>query len=292
MSHFVKTHIERLFKAAGYELLSLQGDRGGIVQGDGLYLTVSPDIAAAARRYSTDENEIASIEADTEGSRRLEIKLYGGSASPDMEGVWLPQKFVSFLQAECSDLYYKAQKDVDAIFDAEDAPGREWDGARDAYAGTVAEFAAETAEGGRIFLRVIRIADQSFNAYESGDDEVDAAEAADIIEGRTSHGSIEIEIHEIEPEYLDADGPEYGEAFDPSAYDPRDYRSDAAARIIESSGLAWPRMESEAYTLELAADIAAEEGELAASRALHSKAVELGLPLEDHVSEAVASPSP
>lgn len=288
MSIFVETHVTRLFKEAGFEVRNLWGDRGGIVQGDGLELVVAPDVEALLAEFSQEPGLRRRVIEDSHFSRRLELKLYGGSASADLEGIYINEEFLEFVKERASTVYYKAQKEVDAIFDAEDAPDRDWDGARQAYAGIVAEFAAETVDGERIFLRVLRVADQSYNAYESGDAEADAAEAADVVEGRVSHGSVEIQIYEIGPSL----GDDAFEPFDPDAYDPRDYRAKAASRIIEATGLCWPRAESEAYTLELAADLAAEEGEIAASRALLEKAVALGLPLEDSVAEVVSSPSP
>jgi hypothetical protein len=277
MSMFVKSHVARLFKEAGYELVKIEGDRGGIVQGDGLHLVVVPDVGAVARRYSDDEAAIARIVEEARDSRALELSLYGGSVSADMEGVWLSDEFVSFLKEECEDVYYRAQREVNAIFDAEDASDREWDDTRDAYVGIADEFAAQTSDGGRLFIRVNRVADQSFNAYESGDDAADIADATDIVEGRSSHGTVEIEIYEIAPDYVDEDKVQFDLPFSTDAYDPRMFRSDEASRIISAAGLVWPRSETEAYTLDLAGELVDDEDEPAAARALKVRAAELGL---------------
>ena len=163
MSHFVREHVTRVFKDAGYDLLDIHGDRGGIVQGDGLHLVVTADITAAAGRYSNDPAVTAEILKDAEASQRLKLSLYGGSSSADREGVWLSDEFISFLKEECTEIYYSAQNDVNAIFDAEDAPDREWNGREQVYVGTVDEFVIDDNEGRRMFVRVSRKADQSFN---------------------------------------------------------------------------------------------------------------------------------
>lgn len=276
MSHFVREHVTRVFKDAGYDLLDIHGDRGGIVQGDGLHLVVTPDITAAAGRYSNDPAVTAEILKDAEASQRLKLSLYGGSSSADREGVWLSDEFISFLKEECTEIYYSAQNDVNAIFDAEDAPDREWNGREQAYVGTVDEFAIDDNEGRRMFVRVSRKADQSFNAYESGDEEADTADAASIIEGRSSHGSVDIEIH-----HVDVDGTigsfDLFRIVSPEEYDTRDYPAGEASRVVSGAALIWPRDEQDAHTLDLAAELAADEDEHAVAAALKARAIERGL---------------
>jgi hypothetical protein len=157
--------------------------------------------------------------------------------------------------------------------------------------GVADEFAAQTSEGGRLFIRVSRVADQAFNAYESGDDEADLADATDIVEGRSSHGTDEIEIYEIEPDYMDDDKVEFDLLFAADAYDTRRFKPEEASRVISGVGLVWPRSDTEAHTLALAAELADDEDEPAAARALRARAVELGLPMEFE-QEQSASPSP
>ena len=276
MSHFVREHVTRVFKDAGYDLLEIHGDRGGIVQGDGLHLVVSPDITAAAGRYSSDPSVIAEILKDAEASGRLELALYGGSSSVDREGIWLSDEFISFLKEECAEIYHSAQNDVNAIFDAEDAPDREWNGREQAYVGTVDEFAVDDNEGRRMFVRVSRKADQAFNAYESGDEAADRADAASIIEGRSSHGSIDVEIYRVDVGSAIGSSEPFRIVW-PEEYDPRDFQSEEASRIISGAALIWPRDEQDAHTLDLAAELAADEDEHAVAAALKARAIERGL---------------
>ncbi|WP_327210951.1 hypothetical protein [Rhizobium leguminosarum] len=277
MSMFVKKHVKRLFKEAGYDLVKIDGDRGGIVQGDGLDLTVAPDVEALAFDFSEEPSLRRRIVEDSQVSRRLELELYGGSASANLEGIYVDADFLAFVKEKASETYYRAQREVNAIFAAEDAPDREWDDVRQAYVGVADEFAAQTSDGGRLFIRVNRVADQSFDAYESGDDAADIADATDIVEGRSSHGTVEIEIYEIAPDYVDEDKVQFDLPFSTDAYDPRMFRSDEANRIISAVGLVWPRSETEAYTLDLAGELADDEDEPAAARALKVRAGELGL---------------
>jgi hypothetical protein len=288
MSLFVKEHVTRVFRDAGYELLDIHGDRGGIVQGDGLHLVVTPDIAAAARRFSTDPAVIAGIEKDAEDSLKLRISLYGGSASADLEGVWLSQEFVNHLRDECSEIYYKAQRDVNAIFDAEDAPDREWNGR--AYAGVVDEFAMEVEEDVfRVFVRVYRVADQSFNPYGSGDEDADRQDAASIIDGSSSHGTVEVHIFEIDADDF-IDGQEVFHPFSAESYDGKDFVLGMAERVIRGRGLIWQRGSNDACTLELAAELFDDEDEQAITNALIERAIARGLP-RDAEAETSAAPT-
>lgn len=285
MSHFVKEHVTRVFRDAGYELLDIHGDRGGIIQGDGLHLVVTPDIAAAARRFSDDAAVISGVEKDAEDSLKLRISLYGGSASVDREGVWLSPEFIDHLKDECSEIYYKAQREVNAIFDAEAGPNREWDG--QAYVGVVDEFAIDNADGERCFVRVLRVADQSFNAYESGDEDADRDDAASIIEGRAAHGAVEVAIYDIDT----ASRIGSFEAFrivSPDEYDGQNFESGEASRVIHGSALIWQRDEADAYTLELAAELAADEDELAVAAALKARAIARGLHSDAEADEDAA----
>ncbi len=285
MSLFVKEHVTRVFRDAGYELLEIHGDRGGIVQDDGLHLEVTPDIAAAARRFSNDPTVIEAIEADASASQKPVLKLYGGSSSMDLEGVWLSEEFVDFLKEECSDIYYKAQDDVNAIFDAEDADDGKWDSRRHAYVGTVDEFAIDDHQGRRVFVTVYRIADQSFNAYESGDEEADRADVADIIDGRSSHGSIEITMHWIDTDNMIG-------SFEPFRMIPQDqydidaYRDAGSLNAIGDHALTWPRDDNDAHTLELAAEIAQDAGLPSIAAALKARAFERGLVPDAEVAAA------
>lgn len=282
MSLFVKEHVTRVFRDAGYELLDIHGDRYGIVQGDGLDLVVTPDIAAAARRFSSDSLVIAGIENDAAASRKLRMSLYGGSASADLEGVWLSPEFVSHLKDECSEIYYKAQREVNAIFDAEDAADREWDGR--AYRGIVDEFALETDEDGfGAFVRVYRVADQSFNAYESGDEEADRDDVASIIEGRASHGTVEVHVFEIFA------GGEVHHPFSADSFDGRDFKIGTAEQVFRGHGLIWPRDGNDAHTLELAAQLLIDEEEQAIANVLIERAIARGLPRTDADTDADAT---
>lgn len=285
MDQFVKDHVTRVFKDDGYDLLDIHGDRGGIVQGDGLHLTVTPDISAAARRFSKDGSVIAQIEDDAASSRKLTLHLYGGSAAPDREGVLFDDEFIDFLKEECSDIYYKAQSDVNAIFDAEDVEDGRWDGRRNAYVGTVDEFAIDDNQGRRVFVTVYRIADQSFNGYESGDEEADRADVADIIEGRSSHGSIEITLHWIDTDSMIG-------SFEPFRMVPEDeydiltYRDADALEAYVEHALTWPRDDRDAHTLDLASEIARDAGHFPIADALKARAVERGL--ENSIDETAA----
>ncbi|NTF18181.1 hypothetical protein G6L37_07160 [Agrobacterium rubi] len=284
MSDFVKDHVTRIFVDAGYQLLELWGDRGGIVQGDGLHLVVTPDISAAARRFSDDQDVVALIEQDAEASNKLKLSLYGGSSSCDREGIWLSDDFIAFLKDETSGLYYAAQKDVDAIFEAEDAPDREWAG--DAYVGVIDQFSVETSDGDRIFVTVKRIADQSFNAYESGDEQADRADAASIISGASSHGSIAVELLDIEADHRQ-DPPIFDREFSPDAYDSDEFDGEEPSNVIIGSGMIWTSDANEAHTLALAAELAEEEGEHAVAAALKARAIERGLPQDNETTDAV-----
>jgi len=291
MSVFVREHVKRVFDRAGYGLLKLDGDRHGIVQGDGLYLTVAPYIEAAARRFSSDEATVDAILSEAVGSRPLKFDLYGGSVSVDLEGIYLPDEFIEFLKDECRETYYQAQRDVDAIFDSEDPPEGEWDEARHAYVGVADEFAAEAPEGERLFVRVLHIADQSFNAYESGEEEYDARDAADIIEGRTSHGSVEVQVHRIGPDEINLGEATsgHGSAFDANAYDPDDFDAGDADAVYAGQALSWTNDGKGAHLLDLAAEIVADEGDERLAKILKARAVELGLPaLENGATEAAA----
>jgi len=284
MSDFVKDHVTRIFGDAGYELIEIYGDRGGIVQGDGLHLIVKPDISAAARRFSSDEAVISTIEQDAKDSAKIHFSLYGGSSSIDREGVYLSDEFINFLKDETSRIYYKAQRDVNAIFEAEDAPDREWNGRH--YVGVVDEFAVDDAEGNRSFVRVTQIADRSFNPYEAGDEEADRAEAASIIDGKLAHGSIEVEIY---------DAPSNGEGgpfriLPEDEYDPEEFQPDDARNIVRGTGLIWGRDPDNAEILDLAAELVAEEEAFAVSEALKARAAErrLSAPAAD-TAETIAS---
>lgn len=273
---FVETHVKRLFKEAGFEVTTLNGDRGGIVQGDGLDLVVDPDLEALSVDFSDDASVLRQIAEDARGSNKLAIELYGGSASSDLEGIYIDEAFLAFVKERAVEVYYKAQNEVNAIFDAEDAPDRRWDGARDAYVGTAAEFAAETADGGRLFVRVNRIADQSFDAYGSGDEVADLADVADILSGRSSHGTIEIQIYEISASNTYGGITEFDLPFAEVEYEPCFFRPQEADRIITGRGLVWTRSENEAFTLELAAELADEEEEHAVAVALRAEAAVRG----------------
>lgn len=283
MSQFVKEHVTRVFRDAGYELLDIHGDRGGIVQGDGLDLVVTPDIAAAARRFSSDPVVIAGIENDEAASLKLRLSLYGGSASADLEGIWLSPDFVTYLKDECSEIYYKAQREVNAIFDAEDAPNRDWDG--NAYVGVIDEFAVETSDGDRLFVTVKRIADQSFNGYESGDEVADREDVASIIEGRSSHGTISIELREIEANYSSGNA-RFDREFSADAYAATEFEFEDPAHVLNGFAQIWPRDENEAFTLDLAAELAFDEGEPSVAAALRVRAIERGLPQDAEADEA------
>lgn len=292
MSQFVKEHVTRVFRDAGYELLDIHGDRGGIVQGDGLHLVVTPDIAAAARRFSSDPVVIAGIENDGVDSRKLRMSLYGGSASADLEGVWLSPEFVNHLKEECSEIYYKAQREVNAIFDAEDAPDREWNGR--AYAGVVDEFAMEIEKDVfRVFVRVYRVADQSFNPYESGDEEADREEAASIIEGRASHGTVEVHVFEIDADDF-IDGQEVFHPFSAEAYDGKDFVLGMAEQVFTGRGLTWQHDSNDAYTLELAAQLfdGDDDDEQAVADMLIERATARGLPPYIDDEDAVPARTP
>lgn len=281
MSAFVKNHVTRVFQDAGYELLEINGDRGGIVQGDGLDLVVSPAIADAARRFSQDPEVVASVEKDAQDSLPIRLSLYGGSASIDLEGVWLSSDFITFLKDECSEIYYKAQKDVNAIFDAEDADDREWNG--QAYVGVVDEFAMEFADNQRVFVRVSRIADQSFDAYESGDEEADQEDAAAIIDGWASHGTIEVAIYDIDASDF-MDGVEISKPFSPDDYDGKMFKTGKAERVVTGTGLCWPRDDMDASTLEMASELVHDEGESDIAKALMARAIQRGLKVEEEAT--------
>jgi len=285
MSHFVKEHVTRLFADAGYELVDIHGDRGGIVQGDGLHIVVQPDIAAAASRFADDPEIIEAILADAEGGAPLRLSLYGGSSSADLEGVYLKEWFIDFLKDETSALYYRAQREVNAIFDAEDAPDREWNG--DAYVGVVDEFAIADSIGRQKFVRVRRVADQSFNAYESGDEEADREDAASIIEGRSSHGTVDIEIHHVDTNSVIGSFEPF-RFISPGDVDPREFETADAAGLISGTALIWPRDESGAHTLELAAELAADAEEDIVAAALRVRASERGLTRDAEVSSSPA----
>jgi hypothetical protein len=291
MSQFVKDHVTRVFRDAGYELLDIHGDRGGIVQGDGLHLVVSPDIAAAARRFSADPAVIAGIEKDAQDSLKLRISLYGGSASADREGVWLSAEFIDHLRDECSGIYYKAQRDVNAIFDAEDAPDREWNG-RD-YVGVVDEFAMEIEENVfRLFVRVYRVADQSFNAYGSGDEEADRWDAASIIDGSASHGTVEVHLFEIDADDF-VDGKEVFHPFSAENFDGKDFVLGMAEKVVTGKGLIWTRDSNDAYTLELAAELLDRgDDEQIVADALIERAIARGLPQDSEVEADAATRIP
>jgi hypothetical protein len=293
MSLFVKNHVSRVFGDGGYELLEIYGDRGGIVQGDGLHLVVTPDISAAARRFSSDEVVIARIENDARDAPKLKLSLYGGSASADLEGIWLSEEFVTSVKEHCVDLYYAAQADINAIFDAEDAPDRNWDGSRDAYVGAVVEFAMQPLPGERSFVRVLRIADQSFNAYESGDDEADREDVSGIIDGDYSHGTVEIHIYDIEPTgYRDDGDMAFDRDFAEDAYRFREFRHDEPSRVISGTALVWKRDVSEKFTFELAAELAADDGEDAVAKAIRERVISHGLQVDaqDDTAVSVAAP--
>jgi len=284
MSVFVREHVKRVFDRAGYGLVKLDGDRHGIVQGDGLHLTVAPYLEQAARRFSSDEETVIAILSEAMGSRPLKFDLYGGSVSVDLEGIYLPDEFIAFMKEECRETYYQAQRDVDAIFDSEDPPEAEWDEARHAYVGVADEFAAEAQDGERLFVRVLHIADQSFNAYESGEEEYDARDAAEIIEGRTSHGSVEVQVHRIAPG-------ENGSAFDANAYDPDDFDAGEADVVYAGQALSWTNDGKGAHLLDLAAEIASDEGDARLARILKARAVELGLPTVENGATEAAAPT-
>ncbi len=279
MSLFVKNHVSRIFAEGGYELVKIHGDRGGIVQGDGLHLLVSVDPAMLVRlhgeRFLLDPTEVAE---DARNGEKLQISLYGGSASANLEGVEFSNRFIHLAKEEAAALYYRAQNEVNAIFDAEDGPDRDWDGSKGAYVGVVDEFAVQPIAGDRSFIRVLRVADQSFNAYESGDEEADRADADGIIAGKLSHGTVEIHIYDIDPTGFPEDGDmAFDRDFSEDAYEAREFRHEEPARVISGVGLIWGRDEADVFTLELAAELADDEGEHVVANVIREHAIARGL---------------
>lgn len=289
MSSFVTDHVTRVFIDAGYALLEIHGDRGGIVQGDGLHLVVAPEIAAAAKRFSNDPAVQSEIVNDAAASSALKLSLYGGSSSVDREGIWLGDDFLGFLKDECTSLYYRAQREVNAIFDAEDAPDREWCGRDQAYVGIVDEFAMDDSDGRR-FVRVLRKADQSFNPYGSGDEHADHEDAQAVIEGRASHGTVEIEIHRLGNDATpDAVG--LFEFASEEEFDPDHFVRGKAELIVSGAGLIWPRDDQDAHTLELAAELVADDDELSIAAALKQRAIGRGLDVDEATRTAETRPA-
>ena len=127
-----------------------------------------------------------------------------------------------------------------------------------------------------------------FNAYESGDEEADRTDAASIIEGRSSHGSVDIEIHHVDVDSTIGSFDPF-RIVSPEEYDTRAFPAGEASRVVSGAALIWPRDEQDAHTLDLAAELAADEDEHAVAAALKARAIERGL-AQDADSEL--SPAP
>ncbi len=242
MPIFVKEHCKRIFADAGFGLLEAFGDRHGIVQGDGLDVKVAPFIEPAAQAFTEDAAVRAAIMDKAINGEPLKLRAFGGSISVD-DGYYgdLPTDFIEFLKDRCRDAYWQAQKDVDAYYEAGDPEDMEWNERLNAYVGIIDQFTAFLPDG-PIFIRVVHVADEEYNPYESGEEEYDRAEAAEVIAGKHNHGSILIESFD-EEKYAGAIG--------------------SGQRIAFEHGVSWQANQYKAGALDIASDIVEDDETIA-----------------------------
>jgi hypothetical protein len=115
LNELVKTR----FKEAGFQLLSLYTDDGAVE------VTVTPDVASLARRFSSKRNLIQDIVDSAKFSPRLEIRMQSDFSSLDLDGSNLDIDFAFFVRDQARATHDAITREIEADFamDASDHEG-------------------------------------------------------------------------------------------------------------------------------------------------------------------------